>query len=239
MKMTNKTEKKHILAIGGHAGDMDLTAGAVMAKYIEEGHQATFLHLTPGEKGHPKMSPEEYAKQKIEEAYQFADIIGANVRFLDYKDAELPVNDEVKYEVADIIREVKPDILITHWEKSIHKDHTNTKLIVDDAQFYAGLKTIERDLPAHYAHSVYYADNWEDPYDYQPEVFIDIPEDTFEKWVKAMNVYAYARGETYGFPFIEYYKALTVVRGAPAGFKRAQAFAVPKGAHKKRLQWFE
>lgn len=233
----SEEKKSHILAIGGHAGDLDLTAGAVIAKYTAEGHKATFLHLTPGEKGHPRLTPEEYGKQKVEEAHKFADIVGADVRFLAYKDAELPVNDEVKYQVADVIREVKPDIIITHWKGSIHKDHANTHYIVEDARFYGGLKTIERELPAHWANKLYYADNWEDPYDFNPEVFIDIPEDAYETWVKAMNVYAYARGETYGFPFIEYYKALTIVRGAPAGFKRAQAFAVPRDYHTKRLQY--
>lgn len=236
--MRKMADQKHILAIGGHAGDMDLTAGAVIAKYTQAGHRATFLHLTPGEKGHPTLSPDEYAKQKVEEARQFAEIVGADVRFLAYKDAELPVNDEVKYEVCDVIREVKPDIIITHWKGSIHKDHENTHWIVQDAHFYAGLKTIERALPPHWVGQVYYADNWEDPYDFSPDVFVDIPEDAYETWVKAMNVYAYARGETSGFPFIEYYKALTIVRGAPAGFHRAQAFAAPRGALNKRLQFF-
>ncbi|MFL0556398.1 PIG-L deacetylase family protein [Paenibacillus barengoltzii] len=228
---------QHILAIGGHAGDMDLTAGAVIAKYVQAGHKATFLHLTPGEKGHPKLSPDDYAKQKIEEAHRFAEIVGADVRFLAYKDAELPVDEEVKYQVADVIREVKPTLLITHWKGSMHKDHANTHYIVEGARFYAALKTIERALPNHYSGPLYYTDNWEDPYDFQPEVFVDIPEEAYETWVKAMNVYAYARGETSGFPFIEYYKALTIVRGAPVGFKRAQAFMVPRGALNKRVQF--
>jgi LmbE family N-acetylglucosaminyl deacetylase len=231
--------KVHILAIGGHAGDMDLTAGAVIAKYTQAGHKATFLHLTPGEKGHPRLTPEDYAKQKIEEAHRFAEIVGADVRFLAYKDAELPLNEEVKYQVCDVIREVKPDIIITHWKGSMHKDHEYTHHIVKDAHFYAALKTIQRELPSHFARKLYFADNWEDPYDFDPEVFIDIPDEAYETWVKAMNCYAYARGETSGFPFIEYYKALTIVRGAPNGFKRAQAFMVPTGALRKRLQFFE
>ncbi len=32
----------HILAIGGHAGDMDLTAGAVLAQHILRGAPAGF-----------------------------------------------------------------------------------------------------------------------------------------------------------------------------------------------------
>ena len=231
-------KQEHILAIGAHAGDMDLTAGAVMAKYIQAGHKGTFLHLTPGEKGHPHLTPEQYAEQKKDEAKAFAAKIGADVRFLNYRDAELPVDDTVKYEVADIIREVRPTRLITHWHGSMHKDHTAAYHITEDARFYAALKNIERDLLAHFGGPIYYADNWEDPYEFHPDVFIDIPEDIFELWADAMAVYAYARSETSTFPFIEYYKALTVVRGAPAGMKRAQAFAVPQGMLQQRKAFF-
>lgn len=237
--MSTENKKQHILAIGAHAGDMELCAGGVFAKYTQEGHKVTLLHLTPGEKGHPRLTPEEYKKQKMEEAYKFADIVGCDVRFFDYKDAELPVNDEIKYQVADVIRETKPDIIITHWKNSMHKDHSNTHYIVQDAHFYAALKTIERELPSHFAKKMYFTDNWEDQDDFVPEVFVDIPEDAFETFIKGLSQYAFARGETYGFPYIEYYKALSIVRGAPVYMKRAQAFGIPRGAHNKRLQWFE
>lgn len=228
----------NILAIGGHAGDMDLTAGAVLAEHVLQGHTVTLLHLTPGEKGHPVLTPEAYGEQKRVEAVRFAAHIGAAVRFLPYKDGELPVDEEVKYAVCDVIREVKPNVIITHWKGSMHKDHANTHFIVEDARFYAGLKTIERALPAHWVGQLYYADNWEDPYDFEPEVFVEVGEEAYERWVQGMQKYAYARGETSKFPFIEYYKALTVVRGAPSGFARAQAFAVPPGALQKRLRSF-
>lgn len=236
--MTTEQKKSHILAIGAHAGDMELCAGGVMAKYVQAGHKVTLLHLTPGEKGHPRLTPEEYAKQKIEEAYKFADIIGCDVKFFDYKDAELPVNDEIKYQVADVIREVKPDILITHWKNSMHKDHMNTHYIVQDAQFYAALKNIERELPNHFARKMYFTDNWEDADDFVPEVVVDIPEEANELWLKALSQYAFARGET-GFPYIDYYSALKIVRGAPNHFKKAEAFGVPRGALHKRLQMLE
>jgi len=215
---------------------MDLTAGAVIAAHTQAGGRAVFLHLSPGEKGHPRLSPAEYAVQKKEEARKFAAIVGAEVRFLDYKDAEVPVSEEIKLQVADVIREVKPDVVISHWKGSMHKDHANAHLIVQDAHFYAALRTVERKLPHHLARRLYYADNWEDPYGFVPQVFVEVPDRAFETWVGAMWVYAYARGETSNFPFIDYYKALTVVRGAPAGFRRAQAFCVPEGAMVRRVQ---
>lgn len=223
-----------IMAIGGHAGDMDLTAGAALAQAVMDGHQVALLHLTPGEKGHPTLSARDYAAQKIDEARAFASTIGASTRFLDYGDGELPVNEAVKFQVADVIRAERPDIIVTHWKNSIHKDHANTYLIVEDAVFYAEIKAFERDLPPHGVRHVYYADNWEDPFDYDPDVFVGIREEAYALWLEAASQYAYARGET-GFQYLDYYKALFVVRGRPHGFPRAEAFARAPWSRSVRL----
>lgn len=228
----------HVLAIGAHAGDMDLTAGAVLAQHAARGDRATLLHLTLGERGHPRLAVQDYAKQKRQEAETFAHRIGADVRFLDYEDGLLPDDEDVKLRVGDLIRELRPDVILTHWSASIHKDHARTHRIVEDARFYGGLKTLERDLPAHWANELYYADNWEDAEDFTPDVFVDLDDEAYETWSEAITGYAYARGETYGFPYVDYYRALTVVRGAPAGFRRAQAFAAPRGSRDLRVKHF-
>jgi 3-deoxy-7-phosphoheptulonate synthase len=48
-------EKKpvSIMAIGAHIGDMELTAGEVLAKHAILGDKITLVHLTAGEKGNP------------------------------------------------------------------------------------------------------------------------------------------------------------------------------------------
>ncbi|MEV1249775.1 PIG-L deacetylase family protein [Nonomuraea sp. NPDC050022] len=227
----------HVLAIGAHAGDLDLTAGAVLAQHVLRGDRATLLHLTLGERGHPRLSIPAYAEQKRAEAEAFAAAIGAGVRFLDYEDGLLPEDEDVKMRVGDLIRELRPDVILTHWAESIHKDHARTHRIVQDARFYGGLKTLERDLPAYWASELYYADNWEDADGYTPDVFVDLSDEAYEVWSAAITGYAYARGETYGFPYVDYYRALTIVRGAPAGFRRAQAFAAPKGARDLRARY--
>ncbi|MFF4617624.1 PIG-L deacetylase family protein [Nonomuraea jabiensis] len=228
----------HVLAIGAHAGDLDLTAGAVLAQHVLRGDRATLLHLTLGERGHPRTPVPDYARQKREEAETFAERIGAGVRFLDYEDGLLPEDEEVKLRVGDLIRELRPDVILTHWSASIHKDHARTHRIVEDARFYGGLRTLEREHPAYWASELYYADNWEDAEGFVPDVFVELTEEAYELWSKAITGYAYARGETYGFPYVEYYRALTIVRGAPAGFGRAQAFAAPKGSRDLRTKYF-
>lgn len=227
-------KENRLLIIGAHVGDAELTAGCLAAKHSDAGHKVFLVHMTLGERGHPSLSQEEYAVQKKGEAENVARSLGAEVFFLHYRDGELPVNDEVKFKLCDLVRELRPDIVVTHWARSDHKDHANTYLNVEDAVFYAGLPAIKRDLPAHTVSSVYYAENWEDPYGFRPQVYVDTSE-VFETWKKAMSQCAFARGET-GFPYIEYYSNLFRIRGIEAGFKYAQALMMPERQARLRVQ---
>ena len=63
---------KTILAIGAHVGDMELTAGALLASCAVSGGRAVTLALTAGEKGAPAGADVlEYRKNKVAEAERF------------------------------------------------------------------------------------------------------------------------------------------------------------------------
>lgn len=153
--------KKVIMAIGGHIGDMELTAGGTLATMALEGHHIITVALTAGERGNPPhLTDKEYRVQKIEEANKFANRLGGESIVFDYLDGELPNNEEVRYQLCDVIRHYKPNVLVTHWSQSMHKDHANTHQIVKDAQFLAGLPALNRKEKAHFAAGPYYAENW-------------------------------------------------------------------------------
>ena len=77
--------------------------------------------------------------------------------------------------------------IVTHWKYSMHKDHELTHRIVKDAQFFAGLKGIEREEAAHFAKGPYYAQNWEDATEFKPYVYMKVSEEGFELWKKAIQ----------------------------------------------------
>src|SRR6266576_4650553 len=122
-----------ILAIGAHAGDMELPAGALLIKQHKLGDRVVILHMTLGEGGNPRLSPTVYGAQKRREALAADSVIGAEASFAPYRDGEIPNDEAVRRYVADIIRQVKPAYVITHSSPSIHKDHSNTSAIVEDA----------------------------------------------------------------------------------------------------------
>ena len=132
---------KTILAVGAHIGDMELTCGALLAANAVHGGRSVTLALTAGEKGAPAGADvAEYRKSKIAEAEAFAAELGGEAIVLGYPDGLLPDNDEARFAVCDVIRRVKPDILITHHAHSMHKDHAACRRIVTDAWFYAAIE---------------------------------------------------------------------------------------------------
>jgi LmbE family N-acetylglucosaminyl deacetylase len=218
---------KRIMAIGGHIGDMELTAGALLAKCSLSGGAIMTVAMTAGERGNPPtMTPAEYRVQKVHEAELFAKMLGGEAVVFDTPDGELEHSKEEAVKLAALIRRFKPDLLVTHWEKSIHKDHAATHRIVRDAQFFAGLPSFPMDLPAHYAGGPYFAENWEDPYDYKPLIYVDIAEG-YELWKKAVALHWFVTGSS-SFRYLEYYDHLQVVRGCETGMKtrRAETFMV-------------
>jgi LmbE family N-acetylglucosaminyl deacetylase len=183
------------------------------------------------------MDHREYKQQRLAETRRSAEKMGAEVIVFDYPDGELPVNDEVKLKICDAIRQLKPDIVITHWHGSFHRDHRNCHVNTMESVFWAALPGMVRALPAHGVNALYYAENWEDPYDYKPDFWIDISE-AYEQWMDALREHALFRGEVASFDYLQYYNGLTAMRGAEVGYKRAQTFALPPISRKRGLPFF-
>lgn len=221
-------EQKHtILAVGAHVGDMELTAGMLLATCAAGGGQIATLALTAGEKGAPAGADvAEYRRQKVAEAEAFAARLSGQAQVLGYADGLLPDDDAVRFEVCDVIRRLKPDILITHAQNSMHKDHAACHRIVEDARFYAGVAGFERELPAHFARTLYFAENWEDAVGFTPYVYLDVTAG-YELWKEAVTTQWFALHST-SFPYMEYYDALSRVRGIEARTGRAECFMVPR-----------
>lgn len=75
---------KTILAIGGHIGDAELTAGGVLASNAVDGGRNYTLALTAGERGNPAgVTVADYRKQKISEAEAFAALVNGKAFVLD------------------------------------------------------------------------------------------------------------------------------------------------------------
>ena len=224
-----------LLVIGAHAGDAENMAAATVLKHTRAGHAATLVHMTLGEAGHPTLAPEVYAEQRKQEVQESARLMGGKAIWLPYRDGELPVNEELKFRVCDLIRQEKPTIILTHWKQSIHKDHAATHEIVRDAIFYAALPAIQRESPTHRIQGVYFPENWEDMDGWRADVYLDVSE-VWEDYVRVLRSHEFIRGGISSFRYLDYYDTLGTTRGCLSGFQKAVALMMQPGAWVRKLQ---
>jgi LmbE family N-acetylglucosaminyl deacetylase len=223
-------QQRTILAIGAHAADMELTAGPILAHEKLLGDRIVILHLTLGEAGNPKLTPAKYAEQKRREAEAAGKALGAEVIVGPYQDALLPNDDAARLFVAGVMRRVKPTHIITHWKKSIHKDHSATSAVVRDAVLLTELEAVKTDLPPYLGvRGLYYADNWEDAEGFQPYIYVDVS-DAFDQWKQAIREYEMVRGGVSPFAYFDYYTSHLQSMGALAGRKCAAALDVDESS---------
>lgn len=220
-----------VLAVGAHAGDMEVSAGAALARAARQGARVVLVHLTLGEHGHPRKPAAEYAEQKRQEAVAAAKALGAEVRIGPWADGSLRPSSETEGFVANLIREFQATHLITHWRHSIHSDHEAAYAITNRAALAASIAGWNG------VRSRLYAENWEDPEGFQPFVYVDTTAD-MDAWRKTVQCYEFLRGGVSPFPYLQYYEGLSMVRGAQARYRNATAFAVePAGRRATPAAW--
>jgi LmbE family N-acetylglucosaminyl deacetylase len=142
-------EKQHILVILAHPDDPEFFCGATLARWARAGHRITYCLLTCGDKGssNPETNPGDLCASRHEEQRRAADVIGAGeIRFLDEPDGYLVPSLELRRKVARVIRQEKPDILVTCDPQNLfpstsyglnHPDHRAAGQVVLDAAFPA------------------------------------------------------------------------------------------------------
>lgn len=223
-----------VMAIAAHPGDAFFAMGAPVALAAHAGAKGCFLSLSLGERGSPTIPPAQYGAMQREAAQKAAGMLGASAEFLTYPDGEIPVDDEAKFAVCDFIRQYKPQVVVTHWKGSWHKDHRACYEIVQDAIFYAALPAIKRKLPAHSTGQLFFDDNWEDAEGFVPDSYLDTTP-VFDKWRSACAVFPMWRGEN-GFRYDDYYASLATMRGCVSNFSKAVALMSSQGQRVRHLR---
>ncbi len=156
-----------IVFFGAHPDDIELSAGGTAARLVKDGLRVGLVDLTRGEMG-TRGTPQ----TRKREAANAAKALGATFRQqLDFGDGNLQTGREQELEIISILRQRRPKLVIAPYPDDRHPDHTRTGRIVTDAWFYAGLKALKSDLPAHRPQMVlYYLQNYMVP----PSFVVDV-----------------------------------------------------------------
>lgn len=126
-----------ILAIHAHPDDLEILAAGTLAHLARQGHSITMATMTPGDCGTAEYDPETIARMRREEARRAAGLIGAAYVCAEFRDLAIFNDDESRRRMTELLREARPDIVITSSPVDYHCDHEATSSLVRDACFAA------------------------------------------------------------------------------------------------------
>ena len=185
-----------LLVVGAHAADFVWRAGGTIAKVIENGGEVLNLSLSYGERGEsgvlwkedPNRTIKDVKKLRHEMSTKASDILGCEYKCLDWGDYPMLVDEPRIDELAEIIKNFAPQVIITHTEKDpFNPDHPLTFRTVQQARLLsvgagvdAAFKRI--DPPRWFS----FEPHQSELSGFLPDTYIDITT-VFEKKVKAMQ----------------------------------------------------
>ncbi|WP_031495661.1 PIG-L deacetylase family protein [Bryobacter aggregatus] len=222
-----------ILAIHAHPDDIEILAGGAFALLARAGVSLTFCTMTPGDCGSAEMGPEEIAALRRVEAATAAMMLGADYICAEYRDMRV-FNDEAGREkMTQLLRRVRPDIVITANTPDYHCDHEATHLLVRDACFGASTPNyVPGEHPAldHIPH-LYFMDSTSgidrDGNTLRPEFLVDVAE-TIEMKAALIGCHESQRAwlkKQHGLDdYVDSSIRWTAGRGALAGLAYAEGF---------------
>jgi bacillithiol biosynthesis deacetylase BshB1 len=213
-----------VAAVCAHTDDAELVMGGTLAKEAAGGRRVALVDLTRGEAG-SRGTPETRAA----EAAEAARILGAVHReSLGLPDARLQVTPEQRDPVVEVVRRLRPRVvLLQHWRQR-HPDHAAASRIVYDACFLAGLRNYRPDLgPAFRPVKLVYAVTMTEAMDITPSFVVDVTE-LWETKLRAISAFVSqftpAPGETAPLPLDHFKEAVEL-----AGRRHGQRIGVRYG----------
>lgn len=215
-----------IMVVGAHALDAELTAGASILKWNKKGHKAMFVHMTRGERGHKFKTPEEFAPQLDKEIVEVANNFDADVKWMGYKGGFFPEFNIGVKEMVELIREYKPNVVITHWRGSLHDRHIATHDIVTRAVDMSNSERFECNGEPHQVSLLMYGENCEDLKGFNPNFYVNI-NDHIEDAIEKIKGYELFSGGWASVPYEDYYRTMARVRGLEhKRYPKAQSFMI-------------
>ncbi|MFD1931458.1 MULTISPECIES: PIG-L deacetylase family protein [Nonomuraea] len=228
-------EITRVLVVTAHPDDVDFGAAGSIAQFVDRGVEVTYLLVTSGDAGghERELDGEGMADLRRAEQSAAAKAVGVtDVRFLSgYHDGRVEPTIELRRDIARVIRQVRPDVVITSTPERnyqfigpSHPDHRAVGAATLDAVYpdarnpYAYPELA--DLEAWTVSEVWLIGGM------SPNHYVDIT-DTMDRKITALSAHTSQVGHREGFEeFVRERWAGIAVRGGLGEGRYAEAFQV-------------
>src|SRR5581483_3247446 len=128
-----------IASIHAHPDDAEILAAGTLALLAQAGHAITIATMTAGDCGSAEYNSEELSLIRKAEAEASSALIAADYVCCGFHDLAIFNDDVSRRRITRLIRELRPDIILTSSPEDYLCDHAATSQLVRDACFGASL----------------------------------------------------------------------------------------------------
>ncbi len=220
-----------VLAIAAHPDDIEMTCAGTVLSLVAQGRTVAGVDLTRGELG-TRGTPE----IRLQEAAEGARVMHLSAREnMGFRDGFFRNDEEHQLALIPIIRQYRPQIVLTNAPDDRHPDHGRAAQLVVEACFYAGLRmieTVDKDGKPQEAHRPTYVYQFIQDRSLQPDFVVDVSPYWNQK-LAAIKAYksqffdpnstepqSYISGE----PFMKFLEARTREHGHRIGVEFGEGF---------------
>ena len=216
-----------VLAVGAHPDDLEILCGGTLVRFAREGHDVVMCNATLGNRGSFEHSSDAIAEIRLEEARRAARLAGAEHTTLGFTDGEVDASSrDQRTAVVDLVRDVRPDLILTHSPHDYMSDHNEVSRLVFDCSFHATLPLLETAKPHHDTVTpIYYMDTVMG-IGFQPTEYVDVSGviDTKVAMLEAHQSQVTWLRDHDGVDIVEQMKTTTRFRGQQCGVAYAEGF---------------
>jgi N-acetylglucosamine malate deacetylase 1 len=128
-----------VIAIGAHPDDIEFYMAGTLLLLERAGYQTHYFNLSSGNCGSAAENSARTRSRRQTEARAAAAILSAQFHPCIADDLEILYEVSLLRQVAAVIREVRPNIVLTHSPQDYMEDHTNTCRLAVTATFARGM----------------------------------------------------------------------------------------------------
>jgi LmbE family N-acetylglucosaminyl deacetylase len=128
---TGATEAKklRVVVFGAHPDDPESGCGGLIATLTKAGHDVRAAYATCY-RGDRKLGDEPEGIVRRREATEACKVLGATPHFFDYAHERLAADEAALDAISGWLKDVRPDVVVTHWPLDTHPNHHVTSSLV-------------------------------------------------------------------------------------------------------------
>lgn len=138
---------KRAFAVAAHPDDIEFMMSGTLALLGQAGYELHYMTIANGSCGTDRLSAKEIVRIRRQESIEAAAVIGATYHESLVDDIGIYYEPGTLRKLSAVVREVAPEILVTHRPQEYMEDHSNACRLALTAAFVRGMPNFVTDPP--------------------------------------------------------------------------------------------